>query len=93
MASVNNLEALKDELIEGLMSVDNALAPYRMIAHAVSELGAPELVDAYQIYTSLHEIYEHVVEEIKAAKTPEEVVEAYRRLNPQVPGEERVTGI
>ncbi|MFQ6027561.1 MAG: hypothetical protein ACE5Q6_08720 [Dehalococcoidia bacterium] len=88
-----DLEAIKEELIEGLMSLDNALAPYRMVAHAVSELGAPELVSAYHGYTSLHEIYQQVVEEIKAAETPEEVVEAYRRLNPQVPVEEGVTGI
>jgi len=78
-----DLEALKEELIEGLMSLDNSLAPYRMVAHAVSELGAPELVSAYHEYSSLHEIYQQVVEQIKPATTPEEVLAAYRQLRTQ----------
>ena len=83
-----DLEALKEELIEGLMSVDNSLAPYPMVAHAVSELGAPELVSAYQNYMTLHNIYQQVVEQIKGASTAEEVLEAYRAMNPQ-PAETR----
>ena len=91
-----DLEAVKEELVAGLETLDDGMEPYRMVARAVTQLGAPELVLAYQSYTELHQLYQLVIDRIGAAATPEEVLAAYRLLSPapgQVEEEEGVIGI
>ncbi len=96
------LEQVKRQIIDGLNGLDHTLAPYREVAAAVTELGAPDLVTAYVGYEQLHDLYQDVIAAIQAAESPEAVLEAYRRLSPEppsapapepVPAEEGVSGI
>lgn len=74
-----NLKVLQDELIEGIQRLDQAQEPYRMVGHAVSELGEPELVADYLAIKS-HEEYEACCEQIRAATTAEEALTAFKSL-------------